>query len=43
MFLMATIGCEISHKGTKHTDRCSNNKKQKLYRNKTTKPQTSTF
>jgi hypothetical protein len=24
---MATIGCGISHKDTKHTDKCSNNKK----------------
>jgi hypothetical protein len=23
---MATIGCGISHKDTKHTDKCSNNK-----------------
>jgi hypothetical protein len=25
-FVMATIGCGISHKNTKHTDKCSNNK-----------------
>jgi hypothetical protein len=24
-FVMARIGCGISHKGTKHTDKCSNN------------------
>jgi hypothetical protein len=24
---MATIGCGISHKDTKHTDKCSNKKK----------------
>jgi hypothetical protein len=23
---MATVGCGISHKDTKHTDKCSNNK-----------------
>jgi hypothetical protein len=23
---MATIGCGISHKDTKHTDKCSNNR-----------------
>jgi hypothetical protein len=23
---MATIGCGISHKDTKHSDKCSNNK-----------------
>jgi hypothetical protein len=31
---MATIGCGIGNKGTKHTDKCSNNKtvtKQKQY------------
>jgi hypothetical protein len=31
---MATIGCGISHKNTKDTDKCSN---------KTTKPQANTF
>jgi hypothetical protein len=25
-FVMATIGCGISHKVTKHTDKCRNNK-----------------
>jgi hypothetical protein len=25
-FLMTTIGCGINHKGTKHSDKCSNNK-----------------
>jgi hypothetical protein len=25
-FVMATMGCGISHKGTKHADKCSNNK-----------------
>jgi hypothetical protein len=25
-FSIATIGCGISHKDTKHTDKCSNNK-----------------
>jgi len=39
---MATVGCGISHKDTKHTDKCSNNKTKKN-RNKTTKPQTNTF
>jgi hypothetical protein len=39
---MATIGCGISHKDTKHTDKCSNNKIKK-YKNKMTKPQTDTF
>jgi hypothetical protein len=24
-FVMATIGCGIAHKYTKHTDKCSNN------------------
>jgi hypothetical protein len=41
-FLMATIGCGINHKGTKHTDKCSNNK-TKQHRNKMTKPQKNTF
>jgi len=35
---MATIGCGLSHKDKKHTDKCSN-KKQKQHRNNTTKPQ----
>jgi hypothetical protein len=35
---MATIGCGISHKDTKRTNKCSN-KKQEQHRNKTTKPQ----
>jgi hypothetical protein len=25
-FVIVTIGCEISYKDTKHTDKCSNNK-----------------
>jgi hypothetical protein len=38
---MATIGCGISHKDTKHTDKCSNNKtKIQIQYNK---PQTNTF
>jgi hypothetical protein len=41
MFVIATIGCGISHKDTKRTDKCSNNKRQ--HRNKTTKTQTDTF
>jgi hypothetical protein len=38
---MVTTGCGISHKGTKHTDKCSNNKKtmEKQMMN----PQTNTF
>jgi hypothetical protein len=33
-FVMATIGCGISHKDTKHADKCSNNKtKTKQKRN----------
>jgi hypothetical protein len=28
-FVMATIGCGISHKHTKHTDKCRKNKKKK--------------
>jgi hypothetical protein len=32
---MATTGCGINHKDTKHTDKCRNNK--------TTKPQINTF
>jgi hypothetical protein len=40
-FVMATTGCGISHKDTKHADKFSNNKKQ--HRNNTTKPQTDTF
>jgi len=27
-FVIATIGCGISHKDTKHPDKCSNNKTQ---------------
>jgi hypothetical protein len=38
VFVIATIGCGISHKDTKNTDKCSNNTK-----NKTMKPQTNTF
>jgi len=34
---MATVGCGISHKDTKHTDKCSNNRtkmtKQVLFQN----------
>jgi hypothetical protein len=41
-FVMATIGCVISHKNTKHMDKCSNNKTEKQ-RKKMTKPQTNTF
>jgi hypothetical protein len=34
---MAKIGCEISHKDSKHTDKCSNNKtKEKQKQNKET-------
>jgi hypothetical protein len=25
-FVIATVGCEISHKDTKYTNKCSNNK-----------------
>jgi hypothetical protein len=32
-FVIATIGCGISHKDTKHTDKCSNNK-QRQHRTK---------
>jgi hypothetical protein len=35
---MATTGCGISHKDTKHTDKCSNNKTNRM-----TKPQANTF
>jgi hypothetical protein len=36
---MATIGCGVSHKDTKHTDKCSNNKikTQKKYNETTDK------
>jgi len=33
---MATIGCGISHKGTKHTDKCSNNKTKTTQNDETT-------
>jgi hypothetical protein len=39
---MATIGCGISHKDTKYTDKCSNNK-IKTTQKKMTKPQTNTL
>jgi hypothetical protein len=39
---MATIGCGISHKYTKYTDKCSKNK-TKAHKNKVMKTQTSTF
>jgi hypothetical protein len=29
---MATEGCEISHKNTKDTDKCSNNKTKKIWK-----------
>jgi hypothetical protein len=38
---MATIGCGISCKDTKHTDKCSNNKTKTIQ--KMVKPQTNTF
>jgi hypothetical protein len=38
---MAITGCGISHKDTKHTDKCSNNTKQQ--RNNMTKLKTNMF
>jgi hypothetical protein len=40
---MATIGCGISHRGTKYTDKCSNNETKRQHRNKMMKPQTNTL
>jgi hypothetical protein len=37
---MATIGCGISHKDTKHTDKCSSNATKT---HKSMKPQENTF
>jgi hypothetical protein len=37
---MPTIGCGISHKDTKHTDKCSNYENST---NKMMKPRTNTF
>jgi hypothetical protein len=39
---MATAGCRISHKGAKHTDKCSNNK-TKTTQKQNAKPQTNAF
>jgi len=38
-FVMAKIGCGISHKHTKHIDKCSDNNTK----NKITKPKTNIF
>jgi hypothetical protein len=38
---MATTGCGISHKHTKHIDKCSNTKR-KTARKQMAKPQTNT-
>jgi hypothetical protein len=40
---MATLGCGVSNKDTKHTDKCSNNNKTNQCRNNTVKPQTNIF
>jgi len=34
MFVTATIGCGVSHKDTKHTDKCSNNKVKTIQKQK---------
>jgi hypothetical protein len=41
-FAMAKIGCGISHKDAKNTDKYSNNKTENT-ESKTTKPQANTF
>jgi hypothetical protein len=40
-FVMATIGCEISHKDTKDTDKCSSNNNKN--RNRMTKSQKTKY